>query len=66
MYSRQYTSDVLIFTIGIKALVSPLHQGLYPNVDEIGIKCLVGGDSLLHFSVCYKTPARQVLLMESR
>jgi len=40
-----------------------LHQGLYLGTEEIVVRCLKPeGDSLLHFSVCCKSLASQMLL----
>jgi hypothetical protein len=47
--------------------MSHKNHDLYPTAEEIYVKCMQPeGDSLLHFSICYKFLASQVLLKGSK
>jgi len=61
--SRWYTSDLHIVVIYIYAFIPLWYQGIYPDLEEICVKCLwPGGDSLLHVGVCWKLCASWVLV----
>jgi hypothetical protein len=50
-----------------KAFVPPVHQGIYPSIEEISVKGLKPvHDGLLNFIVSCKSPSTQVLLQWSK
>ena len=56
MGSRWYTSDFQVVITVVLASAAPFRGGLYPGLEEMGIKCLQpGGCGLLHFGVCGKS-----------
>ena len=44
--------------------VPPWHQGLYPNIKEIGVKCLARSWWLLPVGICHKVSVSQELLKD--
>jgi hypothetical protein len=50
-----------------EAFVPPVHQGIYPSTEEIGVKRLKPGhDGLLNLTVSCKLPSTRVLLQWSK
>jgi hypothetical protein len=63
--SRWYTADLHVVTTDIHAFFTLWHQSLYPDIEEIGVKCLQPrGDSLLHVGTWCKSLDRHALLKQ--
>jgi hypothetical protein len=64
--SRWYISDLHVINIDSRPIVPAWQQSLYSSLKEIGVKNqYVGGDSLLHVYVCYKSRPRLLFVKSS-
>ena len=65
--STWYTPDFHVVTIASQAFVPLGYQSLYPDVEDIGVKCLkLGGDCLLHVGICCKSLSSRMFLTGSK
>jgi len=56
--SRRYILDLQTVTTDMAASVPLWHQGLYPSVEEIGVKCSLINDKFMLASVANCLPVR--------
>lgn len=64
--SRWYISDLHGIDIDSRPIVPAWQPSLYSSIKEIGVKGqYVGGDSLLHVYVCYKSRTRLLFVKSS-